>query len=59
MKNGRVLNANFAGYRVPRSIGVPKMNSILIETDDPEGPFGAKGMGKRLYCQHQPPSLMP
>ena len=45
-KNGRVLNPNFAGYRVPRSIGIPKMNSILIETNDPEGPFGAKGMGE-------------
>ncbi|MBF0489922.1 MAG: xanthine dehydrogenase family protein molybdopterin-binding subunit, partial [Candidatus Omnitrophica bacterium] len=45
-KNGRVLNANFAGYRVPRSIGIPKMNTILVETDDPEGPFGAKGMGE-------------
>jgi CO/xanthine dehydrogenase Mo-binding subunit len=45
-KNGRVLNANFAGYRVPRSIGMPKMNSILVETDELEGPFGAKGMGE-------------
>ncbi len=45
-KNGRVLNANFANYRVPRSIGIPKMNTILVETNDPEGPFGAKGMGE-------------
>ncbi|MDE2027374.1 MAG: molybdopterin-dependent oxidoreductase [Candidatus Omnitrophica bacterium] len=45
-KNGRVLNANFAGYRVPRAIGIPKMNTIMVETDDPEGPFGAKGMGE-------------
>jgi len=45
-KNGRVLNANFAGYRVPRSIGMPKMNGILVETDELEGPFGAKGMGE-------------
>jgi len=45
-KNGRVLNPNFAGYRLPRSIGIPKMNTILIETNDPQGPFGAKGMGE-------------
>jgi CO/xanthine dehydrogenase Mo-binding subunit len=45
-KNGRVLNPNFAGYRVPRSIGIPKMTSILVETDEQEGPFGAKGMGE-------------
>jgi len=45
-KNGRVLNANFAGYRVPRSIGMPKMTTIMVETDELEGPFGAKGMGE-------------
>ncbi len=45
-KNGRVVNPNFANYRVPRSIGIPPMETILIETHDPEGPFGAKGMGE-------------
>ncbi len=45
-RNGRVVNPNFANYRVPRSIGIPEMESILIETNDPEGPFGAKGMGE-------------
>jgi CO/xanthine dehydrogenase Mo-binding subunit len=25
---------------------MPKMNSILVETDELEGPFGAKGMGE-------------
>jgi 4-hydroxybenzoyl-CoA reductase subunit alpha len=44
--NGRVVNANFANYRLPRSIGIPPMETILIETQDPEGPFGAKGMGE-------------
>lgn len=45
-KKGRPANGNFANYRLPRSMELPKMNSILIETDDPEGPFGAKGMGE-------------
>ncbi len=45
-KNGRVVNPNFANYRVPRSIGIPQMHSILIETNDPQGPYGAKGMGE-------------
>jgi CO/xanthine dehydrogenase Mo-binding subunit len=45
-RNGRVVNPNFANYRLPRSIGIPKMETILVETDDPEGPFGAKGMGE-------------
>lgn len=45
-KNGRVVNPNFANYRLPRSIGTPEIETILVETDDPEGPFGAKGMGE-------------
>ena len=45
-RNGRVVNPNFANYRLPRSIGIPEMESILVETNDPEGPFGAKGMGE-------------
>ncbi|MCA9405888.1 MAG: molybdopterin-dependent oxidoreductase [Candidatus Omnitrophica bacterium] len=45
-KKGRPANGNFANYRLPRSMGIPKMNSILVETNDPEGPFGAKGMGE-------------
>ncbi len=45
-RNGRVVNPNFANYRLPRSIGIPEMESIMVETNDPEGPFGAKGMGE-------------
>ena len=45
-KNGRVCNPNFAHYRIPRSVGVPKIETLLIETNDPQGPFGAKGMGE-------------
>lgn len=45
-KSGRVVNPNFAHYRLPHGLGTPPMESILIETDDPQGPFGAKGMGE-------------
>ncbi len=45
-KNGRVVNPNFANYRIPRSVDLPEMKTILIETNDPKGPFGAKGMGE-------------
>lgn len=45
-KKGRPANGNFANYRLPRSVGMPPVETILIETGDPEGPFGAKGMGE-------------
>ena len=46
MRNGKVTNANFANYKVPRTVNIPPMESIFIETKDPQGPFGAKGMGE-------------
>jgi len=46
LKDGRVVNPNFANYRIPRSVEIPPIESILIETNDPQGPFGAKGMGE-------------
>ncbi|HBR15549.1 MAG TPA: 4-hydroxybenzoyl-CoA reductase subunit alpha [Candidatus Omnitrophica bacterium] len=45
-KKGRVANPNFANYRLPRAMGTAPVESILIETNDPQGPFGAKGMGE-------------
>lgn len=45
-KKGKPANGNFANYRLPRTMGLPPVESIMIETNDPEGPFGAKGMGE-------------
>ena len=45
-KNGRAVNPNFANYRVPKSLGATPIHTILVETNDPEGPYGAKGMGE-------------
>lgn len=45
-KKGRPANGNLANYRLPRTMGLPAMESIMVETNDPEGPFGAKGMGE-------------
>jgi CO/xanthine dehydrogenase Mo-binding subunit len=48
-RNGEILNPNFTDYRMPTAKDVPLMENvktILIETNDPEGPFGAKGVGE-------------
>jgi 4-hydroxybenzoyl-CoA reductase alpha subunit len=46
VKEGRVLNPNFADYSLPTVLDMPEIESIIIETDDPAGPFGAKGMAE-------------
>jgi len=41
---GRTLNPSFLDYKIPTSLDVPDIESYPIETIDPEGPFGAKGV---------------
>ena len=33
-------------YRSPTFLEMPEMETFLVETDDPEGPFGAKEVGQ-------------
>ncbi len=42
---GRVLNPTQLGYLVPLAIDMPKINDIIVETIDPNGPYGAKEAG--------------
>lgn len=44
--DGRVQNPSFSKYRIPRSVDAVPIESVFIETNDPQGPFGAKGMGE-------------
>ncbi len=45
-QDGRVLNLDFANYRVPTSLDMPPMKVILLDEPDPNGPFGAKSIGE-------------
>lgn len=44
---GRSLNANFVDYKMPLSMDVPPIKTIILEEyPDPTAPFGAKGVGE-------------
>lgn len=43
---GLLLNNNFLDYKIPTSIDTPDIHANIIETIDPEGPFGAKEAGE-------------
>lgn len=38
--------SDFAKYRIARSTDMPKINIIFVETGDPKGPYGAKGLAE-------------
>ena len=46
VEEGRVLNPDFLDYRLFTSADMPRIETIIVETDDPQGPFGAKGVGE-------------
>lgn len=45
-KDGQPLNPDLAGYRVPRTVDMPAMDVIFVQTDEPSGPFGAKSVAE-------------
>ena len=46
-EEGRILNPNFTDYKIPTACEMDfPVDLVFIETDDPAGPFGAKGVGE-------------
>ena len=46
MKDGYVLNPNFHNYKLLTASDVPNIHFFPVETEDSEGPYGAKGVGE-------------
>ena len=45
-KDGRVCNASLGEYRIPTILDMPNVKTIIIESNEPNGPFGAKEVGE-------------
>ena len=44
---GRLANPNLMDYKIPGSLDVPyEINPIIVEHPEPDGPYGAKGVGE-------------
>jgi putative selenate reductase molybdopterin-binding subunit len=46
VEDGQVMNPHFSTYRIPTATEMPPIRSLWVETDDPRGPYGAKGLGE-------------
>ena len=42
-EDGRLINGNFADYTMATADASPDLRHVIVETIDPNGPFGAKG----------------
>jgi 4-hydroxybenzoyl-CoA reductase subunit alpha len=43
---GNILNANLAEYKIATALDMPNVKSIIVESSEPNGPFGAKEVGE-------------
>jgi len=45
-ENGRMINPDFLDYKIMTARDMPKLTTILVETNEPLGPYGAKSIGE-------------
>ena len=45
-KEGRMENSSFLDYRMPTSLDLPMINTVIVETANPGHPYGVRGVGE-------------
>ena len=45
-EKGVLKNGNFLDYKILTAKDVPPVEAVIVETDEKDGPFGAKGIGE-------------
>ncbi len=54
-KDGRVLSDQLSTYLLPTVLDIPeKIESVIVEVPDPNGPWGARGMGELPFLPYAP-----
>ena len=44
--DGRMLNASFLDYRMPTSLDLPMIETVIVEVPNPGHPYGVRGVGE-------------
>lgn len=45
-EGGRVVNTTYLHYAMPRSADLPSIRPVIVNGEDPAGPYGAKSVGE-------------
>jgi CO/xanthine dehydrogenase Mo-binding subunit len=55
VKNGRVLTDQLSTYLIPTILDIPEtVESVIVEVPDPNGPWGARGVGEPPFLPTAP-----
>ncbi|MEX2081828.1 MAG: molybdopterin cofactor-binding domain-containing protein [Dehalococcoidia bacterium] len=45
-ENGKMLNSSFLDYRMPTSLDLPNIDTVIVEVPNPGHPYGVRGVGE-------------
>ena len=45
-RDGAITNASFTDYLIPTTLDMPPVEAELVEQEEPDAPYGAKGVGE-------------
>jgi CO/xanthine dehydrogenase Mo-binding subunit len=45
-EQGHMLNASFLDYRMPTSLDLPMLDTVIVEVANPSHPYGVRGVGE-------------
>lgn len=54
---GRIANPSMATYLIPTSLDMPEVTPVIVESEEPSGPYGAKGLGEPALVPAAPAIL--
>jgi CO/xanthine dehydrogenase Mo-binding subunit len=46
LEEGQVISPAFAVYKIPAMTDIPRLETVLLESDQGAGPYGARGIGE-------------
>ena len=48
--DGKMANSSFLDYRMPTSLDLPLIETVLVEVPNPLHPYGVRGVGETPIC---------
>jgi CO/xanthine dehydrogenase Mo-binding subunit len=48
--DGTMANSTFLDYRMPTSLDLPMIDTVIIEVPNPRHPYGLRGVGEAPIC---------
>ena len=45
-EDGKLLNTSLLDYRMPTAVDLPDIETVILETPNPNHPFGVRGVGE-------------